>query len=258
MRSLPLGSELGLVAHSMRRRLALPRRQPLPAGLLVGLKEWWSCEDVAPTYASCIGSYRRTVMNVPYGYQVARADGPPGSGTFALQNTAFNGVTASAGDAYWGMGDTDYTMCCWAMRQTGTAAPYPFSVRVGGDAYNAYGLQMGTNFNWYCSPNGSSSYYAYYPYTITNGVWYFLMGRHDSVNNLLTISVNNGLYAASSAYSLGGRSSSGLYVLIGASEGALARACTVNRCGIWNRLLTADEEAFLWGSGIGRGWPFYL
>jgi hypothetical protein len=228
-------------------------RQTLGHNLLNSLVEFWPLNEPMGVR---FGAHQRTPATPTL--TPAMCAGVPGSGALAMQCAvagASNYLTTAAG-AQWAFGDTDYTVACWG-RNDYTTSPYLLAATIAGDAYPMYSLQIQSNdFLFYTSPDGSHSYYTYTATGATQGVWYYVVGRHDSVNNLLMISVNNGAVTASTAYSLGGRSSSTRKVYIGGTEGAFGRRVSVQGAGIWNRLLTADEESWLYNGGVGRDYPF--
>lgn len=89
----------------------------------------------------------------------------------------------------------------------------------------------------------------------STGTWYFLRGWHDAGNDTVNISVNNGaadsqatggaLQAAGTANLSFGGNPAGFYL-----DGRMAD------WGIWKRLLSAQETAWLYNNGRGRTYPF--
>ncbi len=83
--------------------------------------------------------------------------------------------------------------------------------------------------------------------TPTTNTWYFVVAAHDSVNNLISIQVNNGT-ANTTSTSAG--------VFNGANDFVIGRYISpsywyglVDEVGFWKRILTAGELTTLYGSG---------
>jgi hypothetical protein len=90
----------------------------------------------------------------------------------------------------------------------------------------------------------------------TTNTWHFHVCIHDTVNNLLSISTDNGT-PNTLAYALGVFDSTAPFT-IGArgTAGADSFDGTLDECGIWDRVLTPAEITYLYNSGNGRTFPF--
>jgi len=87
---------------------------------------------------------------------------------------------------------------------------------------------------------------------ITTGVWYFILGWHDSVGNNIYCQINNNT-PSSTAWSLG--SSTGLagdFRIGGMDRTGNTFDGVIDECFAYNRILTASERTSLYNSGNGR------
>jgi hypothetical protein len=90
--------------------------------------------------------------------------------------------------------------------------------------------------------------------TPSTGTWYFLVAHHDSVNNQIGISVNNG--TTDTTATTGGVRDGTAPFRVGAFGNATSPFDgRIDAVMIWKRLLTAAEKAYLYDSGNGRS-PF--
>lgn len=248
----PQGRSDALHGIPRRGHVGLGRRQPNPgASLLEALVDWWPLTEQSGHSIGARGNWA-----APTGTPGA-AIAPDGTlaRAFGVANATIHLTTAQS--SQWAFGDADYTVAAW-MRRDASVQPYGIGACIDGEAYGFYSLQLGATFPiFYTSPNGTASYYAWLTMTPVVGTWYHLVGRHDSAANLLTLSVNAGAWTASTAYALGGRGgvSTGR-VWIGGIYGGAGRPVSVQRAGIWRRVLTSAEEAWLYNSGRGRDYPF--
>ena len=88
---------------------------------------------------------------------------------------------------------------------------------------------------------------------VSAGVWYFVAGVHDSVNDKLTIYVNDKFDSVS--YSSGCNDNTSPFAIGAEFNSGAAYALydgLVDEVAIWRRALTADELEWLYNSGNGR------
>lgn len=86
---------------------------------------------------------------------------------------------------------------------------------------------------------------------VSTNTWYFVYCCHDSVANVLKISVNNGT-VDTIPYTLGVKDSTAGFRIGGGENGLPYADCTVDEIGMWKRDLTAAELTYLYNSGVGR------
>jgi len=86
--------------------------------------------------------------------------------------------------------------------------------------------------------------------------WYFFMCKHDSVANLISISVNAGT-ADTQAWTTGTNVETGGFAIGQAGETPGANwSGLIDEVGFWKRALSQSEIAFLYNGGTGRTYPF--
>jgi len=90
---------------------------------------------------------------------------------------------------------------------------------------------------------------------LSTGVWYHINAYHDSVNNQIGVSVNNG--TVDTANYAGGCRDSASPIVVGQQGGVAYWDGRIDNLHIWkNRILTADERTALWNNSNGREYPF--
>ncbi len=88
--------------------------------------------------------------------------------------------------------------------------------------------------------------------TPVSGIWYFLACVHDSVNDLLKISINNGAFDTLSYASGSHDEANNLRVGFGPSPSINTLKGAMDEWGLWKRVLTAQEISDLYNSGQGN------
>lgn len=151
-------------------------------------------------------------------------------------------------------GNIDFTLCAWVnieSKNSGDAAgilqkadadDLEFDLNYN-DALNAFQWRVSSG-NGFANLTGVTSTSA------SNGTWYFVVAWHDSVNNVIGISVNNatpvtagythGSYDSAAPFRIGGYSDYNQYW-----DGLIAGV------GFWKRVLTASERRALYNNGSG-------
>lgn len=91
--------------------------------------------------------------------------------------------------------------------------------------------------------------------TISVSTWYFVVGWYDGIN--LSIQVNNGAIATA-AYTgnIFGGTATALIGAVSTGTPSLYWGGRIDELGIWKRVLTAQERAYLYSTGNGRTYPF--
>lgn len=153
------------------------------------------------------------------------------------------------------VGDIDFAISCWvkitALGSMTAASQYDAtgnqrSWRLGYNGANG-------RFEFTVSNDGSATRVAVadtFGAPATN-VFYFLYGFHDSVNNLVGISVNNGALDTTS-HTLGVFNSTADFSI--GKDGAATRFWdgAIDGVAFWKKVLTATEVTALYNSGSGR------
>lgn len=90
---------------------------------------------------------------------------------------------------------------------------------------------------------------------VSPDTWVFVVASHDSVNNLLKVSVRSSANQTgtvdSVSYSAGVFNSTYLFQ-VGNTEGGGPMDGAIDELGFWKKVLSADEITELWNSGIGK------
>lgn len=186
----------------------------------------------------------------------------PGIIDYARQFTnASNQRLSIASNANVGHGDIDFSIAAWAyfdnfttsqgiVTKDDTAAQRDYNLRYLVAATDRFAFQVFKAGDTAVTVNADT---LGSPSTAT---WYFIVGQHDATNDLITIEVNMGgvdsqatggaLQAVqTAAFVIGGQNAAGSYM-----DG---RVCEV---GMWKRMLTRQEQHWLYNNGRGRSWPF--
>ncbi len=146
-------------------------------------------------------------------------------------------------------GDIDFTLSFWVYL-TDNSVSTPLINKWGGstDEFNVEWLNSGDiRFK---VGTGTLTYST----TLNNNTWYFVTVYHDSVNNLLGISVNGGT-ATTTAHTTGNSvGDSPLY--IGRDSTPSYFSGRIDAVGFWKKVLTSYERKVLYNSGSGRENPF--
>lgn len=100
--------------------------------------------------------------------------------------------------------------------------------------------------------NGSSFGTATWGAPLSNGIWYHIVGWHDSVNDLVGITVNNGA-PVTAAYAGGGQDTAAPLLLAArnAASPNLNFDGVLDEVGFWKRVLTPADIAVLYNNGNG-------
>lgn len=233
----------------------LGRRQTLGSNLLTGLVEWWPLNEQSGQRRGVHAGLDLTDNNT--------VTGADGVGSLASQFTRANSEYLSrSSESAVQMGDIDCTFTAWVNLETTGSEGHAFiskdTTAAGGREFNLQ-LNLGSGlFRFVVSGDGSTAAVVDDSTTgaPSTGSWYFIIGYHDAGNNEIGISTNVGT-AVTASHTTG--------IVSGSTEFRLGRfaasgAANVNgriqRVGMWKRLLTSDEQTFLYNSGRGCDYPF--
>lgn len=187
-----------------------------------------------------------------------------GSGTGKINNGRVLSPTYSqyfshADNADLSTGDIDFTFAGWikpasfpsfagllSKGTSGADAANEFQVYIDNTAGSRLAFTVGNG-----SVNGTVVSATFGGMAVGN--WYFFVAWHDSVNNVIGVSVNDASDTAS--YSSGGHDNSGAF-LLGRLFGSQFWDGTIDEVGFWKRVLTSTERTQLYNSGNGLAYPF--
>lgn len=148
-------------------------------------------------------------------------------------------------------GDIDFTIGLWVNLETlGTARHIVTKGTNVSYAYVVWYNNSSTNFAFsVASATGSADLNAATFGTPSTGTWYYILAWHDSVNNLVGISVNG--TADTASYTAGVRDDTGPFRIGSFSGGSVYYDGLVDEVGKWNRVFTEDQRAELYNGGDG-------
>lgn len=173
----------------------------------------------------------------------------PGKIGNAGQFTAANNERLSRTDsADLSVGDIDFTIAAWVYMDTKPSFAY-VAAKGANEYYLLYQSDL-DRFVWTVGNTGTLSATNFgSPSTAT---WYLIIAWHDSVNNQIGISVNNGT-ADTAAWSSGSSDTIDPFN-IGTVNGITTVDWNgrIDEVGFWKKVLTAGERTELYNAGVGK------
>lgn len=184
-----------------------------------------------------------------------------------LVGNAVNLVAASiqylsiADNAALSMGDIDFTIAAWvrlASKTTHRQIIDKGSVTSGTNPNNEYALNYIQSIDRFrfavINSSDTAGLIAADNFGVpTTATWYFVVAWHDSVNNLIGISVNAGT-ANTTAWTTGVKDSTQPFLIGGGSS--LPMDGRIDEVGIWKRVLSGAEITELYNGGTGRNYAY--
>lgn len=151
-------------------------------------------------------------------------------------------------------GNTDFTWAGWINAESFTG----FDPVLGkwGTTDHEYLMWVGggNTLNWTCAEaDGTEVTNSWEAFTLATGTWYFIVVWHDSVNDQIGISVNDGT-PDTVAFPTGVDSTTQEFSLAGNEEAGNKFDGLVDEWGFWRRKLSASDITFLYNSGNGRSY----
>lgn len=160
-----------------------------------------------------------------------------------------------ADNAALSTGDIDFTFACWVKAES--LVNYPVILGKWGTyaGYREFVLYYDTSsfrFQFAVESSGGTlaSAVANTFGAASTGTWYFVVGWHDSVNNLVGISINAGT-ADTVSHTLGVRDSTLQFQIGGSNQNvqSLFWDGLIDEVGFWKRVLTSQERTDLYNGG---------
>ncbi len=220
--------------------------------LYAGLRGYWPLHEASGTRYSHDGLANAADFNT-----VSQAAGPVlYAAEFAKATTEYLYVTDIGNLTF--NGNVPVTVSCW-MRCTEaiTAALHACVQKCdssGLDVDNTFALRFSdaTQIQFKCKSNAAVS-----SVTPVTNTWYFAVGWHDPVADMLYISVDGENPPAEVAHATGLTDASNYMAFGRRGESAQDyHQGQVAEVGIWDRCLTMAEILWLYNKGRGRTWPF--
>lgn len=213
------------------------------------LISFWSLDEASGNALDAHGSNDLTDNNT-----VDSATGIIGNArSFTKANSEY---FSHADNADLSTGDIDFTFAGWANVSSYTGFPGILGKDNGGSGEREYGLYTYSGrFRWYVSDNGTSESTAVEFTGLTTATWYFFVVYHDSVNNIISISVNDGT-PVTAAHSTGINDGTADFRIGDVPYNNLYMAGQIDELGFWKRVLTSSEITELYNSGSGRDYSY--
>lgn len=226
----------------------------------VGLMSYWSLDETESAAADRKG---RTNLYEASG-TVGAAVG--GGRDFEAADTA---QLEAATNPYISAGNIDFTFAAWVKAET--LSNFPVVAHKGWrgtpDADSEWVLYYDTSASrWTFNVRGSSTTGAVVANNAgaaSTGTLYFLVCRHDSVNDQISISVNGGTPDTAS-HTVGVNNGTGLFQMGASSTQSLYWDGVIDEAAFWKRFVTTGQITDLYNSGTPRdytyitrsgGWP---
>lgn len=233
-----------------------PPQRPLGSGvstLNTGLITYWKLEEASGTRAD---SEPTTPQDLTDNNTVTQTTGKIGNAAFF---TAANSESLTHVDsADLSTGNIDFSVVAWAKFTSLSGSMWFVSQWIAGGNQRAWAINYDATsgrLRFSVSSDGTTQVHlqadAFGP-PATNA-WYMIFASHDSVNNTINISVNNGS-ANSVAHSTGVLDSTGAFNL--GNVGSLYLDGALDECGLWKKVLSAAEVTELYNGGAGKTYPF--
>ena len=217
------------------------------SGLLTNLQGYWTLDEASGTRADSSGN-GNSLTDVNTVTQAA------GKLSYAAQFTAANLERLTINDnTSLSMGDIDFTLCCWVYFDTLPVAGLISKWNGTGDEYTLYydgvsRIKFGVD-----GGGGPVQVAADALGSPSTSTWYFVCAWHDSIANTINIQVNNGTINTA-AHSAGVQDSNSVFRLGEISDNYLNGR--LDGVGVWKRVLTQSERAYLYNYGSGNDYPW--
>lgn len=220
--------------------------------LVIGWAGYWRLDEVSGLRYDSAGANTLTDNNT-----VTQAAGKIGnSAQFVTANSESLSIVDNADLS---MGDIDFTIVGWVYLDSKTVSRDLVS-KWGVASNSEYLLeydQTSDRFRFVVSNDGTAT-------TVvsattfgspTIATWYFLMAHHDSVGNVIGISVNDGA-VNTAAHTTGVKNGTSSFVLGGRTTGSAFHNGRLDEVGVARRKLTTAEVTELYAAGAGKSYPF--
>lgn len=229
------------------------------SSLSAGLAAFWNLNESSGTRADSVADTNLVSYNA-----VGQTTGKVSqAASFAASSSQHLSVAANSAVK---TGNVDYTITCWV--RLGSKSDY--MTIIGKDSDSAAPGTPDREYVLRYSPN--SDRFEFFAFNTESGltvvsansagspavnVWYLLVVQHDAAAHTLKLSVNNNasdtvsvtgsLRATESDFNIGASGDLGGQFYLNGS---------VDAVGIWKRVLTSQEQGYLWNGGNGQEYPF--
>jgi hypothetical protein len=213
------------------------------SSLVAGLISYWRLDESSGARNDSHGTNHLTDNN-----SVLSATGKiSAAADFEADNAEY---LSHADNADLRCGDTDWTLAAWVKVETEVSFRVVASKGWGGGQAEFIIYLFGGLFTLEVKQQNAVANST----AVSPGNWYHVVGWHDSVNNLLGLSVNN--FTVTTAWA-GGVDAATADFVIGASPGqSLYWDGLIDEVGWWRKVLTPAERTALYNGGAGLDYPF--
>lgn len=234
-------------------------RQTIGHNLFTGLVDWWPMCELMTSSGVRMGLHFNWQLGGGMGTTAAGLNASLASAsTSAAQNVA---AIASNSSLQIGSG-VSFSLSCWTklnasfasgtfMAKDDASTNREFSFRCTSTGQLVFQYGNGSSF----AAGGALTIGAG---TVTNGVWYHLVGICDFSIPQLQVYVNNVSKGTSTPSVVAGSSAAQFSIAADTRATRPSIDGLIQRCGYWKRALTADEVALLYNGGAGLDYPFIV
>lgn len=209
------------------------------------LTSWWTLNEGSGSRADSRGSNNLTDTNTVASIAGKQANAANFTGSSSEKLNRSDNSSLSAGDV-------DFLFCAWIYPTLNNAARQTI-INKGSTGTGEYRLEIDwttSKIYWSVWNSGGTLTEVASTGTITTNTWYFVCAWHDSVGNVIGVSVNG--VEATAAHSTGVRDSTGNFCL-GARDTDRYYTGYIDEVGYWDAYLpSAHERRWLYNKGAGR------
>lgn len=227
-----------------------------PMTLLTNLLAHWKLDEASGTRVDSheTNDLFDSEFLAPVGQGPSLAAGLPG---FSAHFDSANATQLDSVAGVLAIGDEDFTIAGWVQFDAGSVSPTGLFGRWIAPGFREYLVYFdGSTFQFYVSSDGTDGISVSSPEIVGDSFPYFVVVWHDSVNNLIGISVNNES-PTTLAHSTGVHENLVTGLSMGTNvEGGTWLTGLMDSWSVWDRVLTSSERSQLWNSGSGLDYPF--
>ena len=218
-----------------------------PSALYTNLIAYWKLDEASGNRADSKGSNTLTDTNT-----VTSTTGKQSNAAvFTKANSEYLTV---ADNSSLSVGDIDFYFSCWIYPTLNDASDQYIAAKGGSSGNRAWELRIDwvnarLRFSVY-NPSDTATTVNSANSSIAVNTWYFVECWHDSVGNVIGVSINNGT-AVTAAHTTGVKDDTGPFQL-GARNASGFYQGNIDEFGFWKYMPSSGDRTFLFNSGAGR------
>lgn len=211
-----------------------------------GLVSWWRLNEAS---GDAVDSHGTNNLTISAGDTIP----PSGHGRdFEVGDADYFTI---ASNATLNFGDADFSIGSWVKPESVTATYQniigKFNQTANKRQYSLLEAPNTYKFRFYVSGNGTAENYVEWATAPSAGNLYFVLGWHDSVNNLIGISVNGG-NSVTAAHTTGTYSGNAPFNIGSNSVPANYYDGIIGQAFLYSKVLSADNIEWLYNGGVPR------